>query len=147
VPLLEPTRGVSSFDDEPEGTLFITTDDDLCLFGVGIGGFRSIGAEYLISDAPSDLDSAFVEVGVGAPIGVEVLVCSERLDFDSKAMSVAGCIVCFLVFSEGRFSCGEICGEVGFPCFFSPDLGLLPSYDDPVVSSVGRSAEDTPAII
>jgi len=146
VPLLEPTRGASSFDDE--GALFITTEDDLCLFGVGEGDFRSslpIGAECLISVARSDLGS---EVGVGAPrsMGVEIWVCGERPGFDSEAMSVVGCVVCFLAVSEGRFSCGEI----GFPCFgnfFSSVLGLPPSYDGPVVSSLGRSAEDTPAII
>jgi hypothetical protein len=145
VPLLEPARGTSSFEDVVVSPgLFITTDDDLCLFGVGVvRSFLAFGAEYLFSGACSGI-AGFRESS--RPFGAELLLSGERPDFEPRAMSVEGCDVGFLV-SDGRLSCAETCVEVDFPflgSFLSSTFGL-PSL--PGVSPLWDSAEDTPAKI
>ena len=62
--LLGATVGVDSFAASPG--LLRTTDDDLFLFGVGVGAFRSsfpFGGVFLLSGARSDFGWTVAEAG------------------------------------------------------------------------------------
>ena len=68
-PLVGPTLGTPGFeagDDAVASPGLFTSTDDLCLFGVGVGPFRSslpFGADLLLSGARSDFASTFGEIG------------------------------------------------------------------------------------